>query len=142
MKLPIPILEWYTLTWGLLLQTPSGITNFNGIYPFYRAIYKCDNLLQIPPLGELFNCIYFRRTGLYRCIEPSNFRNIAQGNFIYISGNIYHLALCTGSNDIYSEHTAANDIYLSWIDQSIFQKISDLGGNRTISGKMQKLCNQ
>ena len=93
------------------------------IYPFWRAIYRSDNLLQIPPSRELFFYLYFRRRGLYRCIEPSIQKYIwfcpqlransyifqeiymilpaTAGKIIYISKNIYDFARSCGQKRIY-----------------------------------------
>ena len=49
----------------------SGIYIYIYIYLFWGAIYRSDNLLKNPPSRELLFSIYFRRRGLYRCIEPS-----------------------------------------------------------------------
>ena len=76
-------------------------------------IYRSDNLLQTYHLGELLISIYFLRRGLYRCIEPSNFRNIymklpaAAGIFIYIS-EIYTKMPAAASNLIYISMTSKN----------------------------------
>ena len=87
----------------------SGISHVNRsyiyIYPFWRAIYGSDNFLQIPPMYELFNFIYFRRRGLYRCIEPSiseihMILPASAGKFIYIS-EIYMILPASAGNFIY-----------------------------------------
>ena len=62
------------------------------IYPFYRAIYRSDNLLQTYPIREVLYYIYFLRRGLYRCIEPSIFMNkskMARRAKSYIFHEIY-----------------------------------------------------
>ena len=89
----------------LLFPVRSHAYIYIYIYPFWRAIYGSDNFLQIPPMYELFNFIYFRRRGLYRCIEPSiseihMILPASAGKFIYIS-EIYMILPASAGNFIY-----------------------------------------
>ena len=98
---------------------PICIYIYIYIYPFYRAIYRSDNLLQSYPLGELLISIYFQRRGLYRCIEPSNFRNI------------YEIARSCGHFHIYFRNIYENDRNCGHFH--IY--FGDLRGIRTVTGK-------